>query len=228
VIGTVVNHLMSMPAWLALLAVFAVPALEASAFLGFLFPGETVLVVGGLLAAHGTVPLWAVLAVGIGGAIIGDSIGYAVGRRYGARAVRGVAGRWVSDVRLDRARRYVSDRGGRAVFFGRFTAALRVLVPGLAGMSGMRYRDFLGYNIAGGAMWAAVAVLLGYFGGNSWQHLTHVASDAGAVALGLLVLGAVGSHLWRSRRSRRAPRPDAAPDESQRLTSREGIGADCD
>src|SRR4051794_13289881 len=105
-IGTLIHHLTTMPAWLALVVIFAIPALEASAFVGFLFPGETALVVGGLLAANGTVPLAAVLAVGIAGAVIGDSVGYAVGRRYGTGVVRGVAGRWVSEDRLDRARRY--------------------------------------------------------------------------------------------------------------------------
>lgn len=202
-IGSLVTHLLAMPAWLALLAVFAVPALEASAFVGFLFPGETVLVVGGLLAAQGAVPLWAVIAAGVAGAVVGDSVGYFVGRRYGSRAVRGVAGRWVTEERLSRANRYLVERGGRAVFLGRFTAALRVLVPGLAGMSGLRYRTFLGWNVAGGAVWGTAAVLLGYLGGTSWQHLSHVASWAGLAVLALVLLGAVGGHLLRARRGRR-------------------------
>src|SRR5205085_1475334 len=126
--------------------------------------------------------------------------------------VRGVAGRWVSEERLDRARRYLADRGGRAVFLGRFTAALRVLVPGLAGMSGLRYREFLAWNVAGGALWATLAVLLGYLGGNSWQHLSHLASGAGLAVLGVVVLGAIGGHLLRRRRSRRAERARAAAD----------------
>ncbi len=201
-IGALVNHLLTVPVWVALLVVFAVPALEASAFVGFLFPGETALVLGGLMAAQGSAPLLAVLAVGIAGAIIGDSVGYLIGRRYGSRAVRGIAGRWVTEQRLDRARRYLADRGGRAVFLGRFTAALRVLVPGMAGMSGLPYRTFLLWNVAGGAVWATLAVLLGYLGGNSWQHLSHLASWAGFAVLGLVLAGAFAGHLLRRRRAR--------------------------
>lgn len=189
-ITALLHQLVALPVWLALTVVFAVPALEASAFVGFLFPGETALVVGGVLAAQGGLPLAAVLAVGIAGAIIGDSIGYFVGRRYGVRVVRGVAGRWVSEQRLERARRYLAERGGRAVFLGRFTAALRVLVPGMAGMSGLGYREFLVWNVAGGTVWAGLAVLLGYLGGSSLLFLTHVAGWVAVGALVLVVLGA--------------------------------------
>ena len=80
-----IEHILSLSGWLALLIVFAVPALESSAFLGFFFPGETALILGGVLASYGRVSLWAVLVAGISGAIIGDSVGYLVGREYGRR-----------------------------------------------------------------------------------------------------------------------------------------------
>ena len=77
---SLIEHILNLSGWVALLIVFAVPALESSVFLGFVFPGETALILGGVLASFGRVGLWAVLIAGIFGAIIGDSVGYLVGR----------------------------------------------------------------------------------------------------------------------------------------------------
>src|SRR5215470_19322588 len=136
------DRILSLPGWLVLALVFAFPALEASAFVGFVFPGEIAVILGGVAASRGTVPLWAVIVAAVSGAVIGDSAGYLIGRRWGERLLTGTVGR-LPVIRqhlaknLDRARAYVRRRRGSAVFFGRFTAALRVLVPGLAGMSGV-------------------------------------------------------------------------------------------
>jgi len=192
VIGSVADHLLALPAWLTLLAVFALPALESSAFVGFVFPGEVALVLGGVLAGQGRLPLAAVLAAAIIGAALGDSVGYAVGARYGRRLLDGTVGRLVSSRHLDRGQRYLAEKGGKAVFLGRFTASLRVLVPGLAGMAGLRYRTFLVNNVAGAVGWGALSVLIGYLGARSWQHAEHLASRASLVVLAVLVLAFVG------------------------------------
>lgn len=201
---TIASHILGLPAWLALVVVFLVPALESSVFLGFVFPGEIALILGGVLASQGRVALGAVLAAGIVGAVVGDSVGYLVGRRYGRRVVEGTLGRFIPHHHFDRAEKYVAERGGRAVFFGRFTASLRAMVPGLAGMSGMSYRRFVGFNVAGGVVWGGYTVMLGFLGGSSWQHVAHLASRIGLVALGLFVLAFVGG--WLLRRTRLARR----------------------
>lgn len=193
-------HLLTLPPWVALLVVFLLPALEASAFVGFVFPGEIALILGGVLAFQVAVPLWAVLAAGIGGAVIGDSVGYLVGRRWGRRLVDSTIGRLINHEHLDRGERYLAERGGKAVFLGRFTAALRVMIPGLAGMARLRYRTFLAYNVAGGLLWASLAVLLGYLAGSSWRHVEHLASRIGLGALGaVIVLVGAGYLLHRAR-----------------------------
>ena len=197
------SHILSLPAWVALLVVFALPALESSAFVGFVFPGEIALILGGVLAYEGRVPLAAVLAAAIAGSVIGDSIGYAVGRRHGRRMLDGTVGRLVNSEHLDRAQTYLAERGGKAVFFGRFTAALRVLIPGLAGMSGLRYRTFLAYNVASAVGWGTLSVMLGYLGGSSWRHVEHIASRIGLAALAVLALAVLGGYLLR----RTGPRP---------------------
>src|SRR5581483_7917626 len=159
----VINHLMqSLAGWPALAIVFLVPALEASIFVGFVFPGETAVVLGGVLAGQGYIPIWAVVIVAIIGAIIGDSVGFMVGARWGEWLVDRTVGRVVKIAHIDRARHYVARKGGVAVFLGRWPAVLRALVPATAGVSGMTYRTFFPWNVAGGAVWATTFALLGW------------------------------------------------------------------
>jgi membrane protein DedA with SNARE-associated domain/membrane-associated phospholipid phosphatase len=170
--------------------VFLLPALEASAFLGVVVPGEVAVLLGGVLAFQHRASLPAVICAAVAGAIVGDSVGYLVGRRWGRRLLDGSVGRLVRREHLDRAERYLATRGGPAVFFGRFTAALRALIPGLAGMAGLCYRTFAAYNTAGGVLWAAGFVLLGYAAGTGWRQVEQVAKRASLLLL--LALAAVG------------------------------------
>ena len=170
VIAGFTEKILTLPGWLVLSLVFLFPALEASAFVGFVFPGEIAVILGGVAASRGTVSLWAVIVAAVSGAIIGDSVGYFIGRRWGDRVLFSTIGRLPLvrrelDKHLDSARAYVRRRRGSAVFFGRFTTALRVLVPGLAGLSNVEYPAFLAYNVAGGATWGTAFAVLGYLAG---------------------------------------------------------------
>lgn len=196
-IASITDTILGLHGWAALVVVFLLPALESSAFVGFLFPGEIAVLLGGVLAYQHKVSLPAVLVAAIAGAIVGDSIGYEVGKRWGRRLLHGTVGRIVKHEHLDRAERYLADRGGKAVFLGRFTAALRVLIPGLAGMSGLEYRTFLAYNTAGGAIWATGFVLLGYGAGSSWRQVEHIAGRASLVLFLLVIVAA--AVLWAAR-----------------------------
>jgi membrane protein DedA with SNARE-associated domain len=200
-VTSLLAHLLALPAWLVLGVVFAMPALESSAFVGFVFPGEVTLVLGGVIASQGRLPVVVVVAVAVLGCVVGDSVGYAVGRRYGRRLLDGSLGRWVKPHRLDAAQAYLAQRGGRAVFIGRFTAALRVLMPGLAGMAGVRYRTFLFFNVASALCWGTMSVLLGYLGGANWQQVAHVASRIGLLAYVVIAAALLGGW-WRHRRTR--------------------------
>ncbi len=200
-IEDVAARILDLPPWLALILVFALPALESSAFVGFVFPGEIALVLGGVLAFEGKITLAAVLVAGITGAALGDSIGYAVGRRYGRRVLDGTLGRWINHKHFDTAERYLAARGGRAVFLGRFTAALRVMIPGLAGMAHMPYRTFLVFNVAGAVAWGTLSVLLGYLGGTGWRHAASTYSHIGLALFGVVVLFLVAGWLLRKRQA---------------------------
>src|SRR5438552_12429235 len=116
----VVDHILSLHGWVALAVVFLLPALEASAFVGFIFPGEVAVLLGGVLAYQHRVSLGAAIAAAVLGAIVGDSLGYWIGREWGRSLLRGTLGRLPIvrrhlDRHLDRAQAYVRRRRGRAV-----------------------------------------------------------------------------------------------------------------
>src|SRR5947208_2416255 len=116
--GHILEGILRLPPWLALILVFLLPALEASAFVGVVLPGEIGVVLGGVLANQGKLPLAAVLAAGILGAVIGDSVGYLVGARYGERILRKIPDRLLDDDKLSRAEDNVRRLGGKSVLVG--------------------------------------------------------------------------------------------------------------
>src|SRR5438105_5620174 len=143
-LASIFERILSLHGWVALAIVFAVPALEASAFVGFVFPGEIAVLLGGVLAFQHRIGLTSAIVAAVSGAIVGDSVGYLIGKRWGHHILRGTIGHLplVKDhlgKSLDGARDYLKRRGGRAVFIGRVTAALRVVVTVFSGMSDVTY-----------------------------------------------------------------------------------------
>jgi membrane-associated protein len=175
--------ILHLPPYLALFLVFLLPAVEASVFVGVVIPGEIGVILGGVLANQHKLSLIAVLAAGILGAIIGDSIGYWVGERWGEKLLRKIPDRIVKPENIERSYEAIRKLGGRAVFVGRFTAALRALVPGLCGVSQMPYRKFLAWNALGGATWASAFVVLGYLAGSQYKKIEKYANYIGIVLL---------------------------------------------
>ena len=196
------NILTSVPTWVTYLAVFLLPFLEASVFLGFVIPGETALVLGGVLAAQGRVQLLPLIALAIGGAISGDAVGYAVGRRFGPALQRSRLGQVVGDQRWRTTEEFLLRRGGPAVFIGRFTALLRALVPSAAGMAGLPFRTFALWNAVGGVTWATGFVLVGYGAGASYKKVEQYLGRGALVLTAVVVAARVGTHLLRRRRER--------------------------
>lgn len=135
---------------------------EAAAFIGFVLPGETSLLIGGVLAHHKVWPLWLFLLCAIIGAIAGDSVGYEVGKHFGPRIEVSRMGKLVGPKRWLLAQRIFDKYHAGAIFFGRAQALLRALVPALAGMNRVPYWTFLKWNAAGGIVFSTVIVLLGY------------------------------------------------------------------
>jgi membrane-associated protein len=198
--GHVLDAILRLPPPLALVLVFLLPALEASAFVGVVLPGEIGVILGGVLANQHKLSLVPVLIAAIAGAIIGDSIGYWVGQRYGESMLAKVPNRILKPEHVERAQQTIRQFGGRAVFLGRFTAALRALVPGMAGLSRVPYGRFLAWNALGGIVWASSFVVLGYLAGSQYHRIEHYANY-----IGLALLVAIFVFLYvRHRRQRPA------------------------
>ncbi len=163
--------------------------------LGVPIPGETVLITAALYAgATHNLEIVLVWAVAAAGAIVGDNIGYAIGRYGGYALVR----RYGSKVRLDEAKLKVGmlvfDRhGGKVVFFGRFVSVLRTYAAFLAGVNQMVYPRFLVFNAAGGLVWSAIYAFGFYFAGSTLSRLRGSFDIAIGAAAALIVLAFV---LW--------------------------------
>ncbi len=173
---------------------------EAALLVGFFIPGETAVVIGGVLAGLGAVNLELMMAVVVVCAIVGDSVGFEVGKRAGPyllerRPLKGNAAVGKTFALLERY-------GGPAVFLGRFVAFARALIPGLAGMSGLRYRVFLFYNAIGGLLWGVGYTLLGYVVGLSFERILSEVGLWSVAGVAAIVVVAVGVRLVVKRRHR--------------------------
>jgi membrane-associated protein len=198
--GHVLEAILKLPPLIALVLVFLLPALEASAFVGVILPGEIGVILGGVLANQHKLPLAASLVAAIAGAVIGDSVGYWVGERYGETLLSKIPNRLLKPEHVERAEETIRNYGGKAVFVGRFTAALRALVPGMAGMSRVHYGRFLAWNAAGGIVWATAFTLLGYLAGSQYKRIEHYAN-----LIGLALLVAIAVLLFvRHRRAKQS------------------------
>ena len=134
--NSLIEHLTGLAAPWLYVAVGTLAAAEAAILVGLVFPGETALLIGGFAASQGRVNLAVMVAVAVGAAIVGDSIGYEVGRHFGPRIRDTRVGRWVGQDRWERAERSLQHRGGPAVMFGRWVGNLIELVNRYASVDG--------------------------------------------------------------------------------------------
>lgn len=193
------DHILSAPTWAVLAVVGLVVFVEDALFVGFVIPGETAAVLGGVAARLGHVPLPAVIAVVIAAAVVGDSVGYEVGRQLGPR----ILGLRILDSRraqLAGAQDFLARRGGSAVLLGRWVAFFRAVMPALAGTPRMPYPKFLAWNATGGVLWGAVVVAAGYLAGASYARVEGAIGRDGALVVAALLIVAVV--VWRVREHR--------------------------
>jgi len=167
---------------------------EAALFLGFVLPGETAVIVAGVVASQGRVNVVIVAILVVVAAIVGDSMGYEVGKRYGHHLIALPVLRR-RRAALERALEGLRRRGPIYVF----TAFLRAVMPGLAGMSRLRYRRFLVANAAGGLIWGVSYTLLGYYAGHALGSVEKYSGWAGIAVLLLMVAFVVGFHYVKKR-----------------------------
>jgi membrane-associated protein len=196
---SLIDKLFTLNAVLVYVVVALLVFAEDALFVGFVLPGETAAVLGGVIASQGKVHLWLMIVLVVAAAIIGDTVGYEIGRHLGPRilALRILDKR---RRRLDDAQDFLRRRGGWAVFLGRFVAFFRAVIPALAGTSRMPYRRFLAFNAAGGLAWGTGFVVLGFVTGNSYKAVEKSVGRLAALVVLALVLVALAA--WRIRAHR--------------------------
>lgn len=192
-------HLLDLPPALVFVVVATLVFAEDALFVGFVIPGETAAVLGGVASSRGMVPVVGMVIVVVAAAIVGDSVGYEVGKHLGPRLLT-LKVLEKRREKLDSAQDFLARRGGSAVFLGRFVAFFRAVMPALAGTAQMPYRRFLAWNAAGGIVWGTAFVLLGYVAGNSYETVARtVGRDAALVVAAFVVIALV---VWRVREHR--------------------------
>jgi membrane protein DedA with SNARE-associated domain len=197
--GVLDNILNLDPFWLLLVAGLLVFA-EDAVFVGFVIPGETAAVLAGVASGVDHVPLAAAIAVVVIAAVVGDSVGYEVGKVWLGPALDRLRFLDKHRPRIDQAQDFLRRRGGVAVFLGRFTAFFRAMMPALAGASQMPYRRFLAWNAFGGIVWGAIFVTLGFLAGNSYHRIEKLVGRGFAAAFAVIVVTALV--VWRVRSER--------------------------
>ena len=181
-----------------LVFLFAIVCLESA---GLWLPGETALIAAAVYAANGHLSIAGVIAVATAAAIIGDNIGYWLGREVGRRVLYRFARlRRIADRVIPPAERFFARHGGKAVFLARFFGGLRVTGAWMAGITRMQWWRFLVWNAAGGLAWAVGVGLAAYYAGKAAADAIARYGVYGGIVIGILVVLVVaGLHVWRRR-----------------------------
>jgi len=185
---------------------------ETGAFLGFVAPGETVVLVGGMVAGQGKIDLAALIAVVWSCAVIGDLVSFELGRRHGRELLLKHGKHFhITPERISQVESYFGKRGGQSILIGRFIGFVRPLAPFLAGSSAMPLRQFLAYDVIAAGIWSLAFSVLGFV---FWQSLDQVLAVAkqGSLILGaVFVVGAGGyAAIKWARDAENRPRIEAA------------------
>ncbi|HEU0317538.1 MAG TPA: DedA family protein [Solirubrobacteraceae bacterium] len=192
--------LIQIPQNLGYPVLFALVMVES---MGIPVPGETSIILAGLAANQGNLSIELVILVAAAAAIVGDNIGFEVGRR-GGRVLLEKPGRFERQRRqmLAVADPFFARHGPKAVFFGRWIAGLRVWAALFAGTSEMRWRTFFVWNAAGGLGWAASVALAAYFGGKAVEQVVAQVGLYGGIAVAVVLVGLLLLHRRRAHARR--------------------------
>jgi membrane protein DedA with SNARE-associated domain len=213
--------------WVALAAVinvtsglgYGLPAIIGLESMGVPSPGETALVLAAVLASEGKLRIWLVILIGVSSAIVGDNLGYFLGRRLGRDVLE--ANGPFREHRLDlitTGDRFFAKHGPKAVFFARWIALVRFAAAWLAGINHMRFREFFFWNALGGISWGVTYGLVGYFAGSA---AADAISTFGLYAFGALLILFL-AYVYYALRKRRREREERQALRAERAGDGEG------
>lgn len=198
-----VNHIIA-TGGLALIA--AIIFGESGMFIGFFFPGDTLLLSAGVFAASGKLSLATLIPVVALAAIIGDNVGYQIGKRYGHYLFRKPDGVLFRQEYVKDAEKFYAKYGSKAMLFAHFVPVVRTFAPAVAGVARMNYKQFVIFDAIGDTAWAALVTLIGYWFGSKIHNLDRYILLTVAAAM-ILTLGPTFYHVIKLHlRKRKATR----------------------
>ena len=181
---------------------YLLPAIIGLESMGIPSPGETALVLAAVLASQGKLEIGLVILIGIASAILGDNIGYLLGRNLGRDVLEAPGPFRRRRVMVVRAGdRFFDRHGGKAVFLARWVALVRVAAAWLAGINHMPFKQFFFWNALGGITWGVTFGLVGYIGGHAAAHVLAEAGLIGAILFVVALISGYGYIRWRELRS---------------------------
>lgn len=174
-----------------LLLIGAIVFAESGLLVGFFLPGDTLLFSAGFFASQGELPILGLMAVVMIAAIVGDNVGYEIGKRNGHRIFRKKDGLFFRHEHIARAEAFYEKHGGKTVILARFIPVVRTFAPVVAGVGKMSHRRFLAFNIIGGVLWGGGVSLLGYWLGSKIPNIDKYIYPIIGLAVALSVLPAL-------------------------------------
>ncbi|MGV8912902.1 MAG: DedA family protein [Rhodoglobus sp.] len=185
---------------------------ETSILIGLLVPGDTVVIVAST-AIGSPVEFVVLIVVVILGALVGESVGFALGRYFGPKIRASRLGKWIGEAHWDQAERYLGRRGGIAVFVSRFLPVLHSLIPVTVGMSAMRYRTFMAWTVPATTIWSIAYVTVGALAAGSFRELLDRLHYGGyifvAIVAGFALLAIIAKKLLQRSQRRHMEHRDS-------------------
>jgi membrane-associated protein len=185
--------------WGGYLLLVGIVFTETGLLVGFFLPGDSLLITAGLLAGMGSLNIWWLNGVVIAAAILGDSTGYAIGRRLGPRIFTRPKSMLFNPKHVQRTQRFYEKYGAKTIVIARFVPIIRTFAPVLAGVGSMRYRRFLTYNVVGGIGWVVSMTLAGYLLGQTVPNISKHMHELVIVIIVLSVIP-IAVEVYRERR----------------------------
>jgi membrane-associated protein len=170
---------------------------ESGMFIGFFFPGDTLLLTAGIFAAQGKLSLATVIIVIALAAIIGDNVGYHIGKRYGRQLFRKPDGILFRQSYVQQAEKFYERFGSRTMLIAHFVPVVRTFAPPVAGVAHMNYRQFVIYDAIGDIVWAISVTMIGYWFGTKIPDIDHYILLAVAGVM-VLTLGPTVYHVIKA------------------------------
>lgn len=184
------------------IGMFAIIFAETGLLLGFFLPGDTLLITAGLMAERGQLEMWFLIPLLIAAALIGDFVGFEIGKQAGPRLFKREDSRLFKRKHLERAEAFYEKHGGKTIVVARFLAVIRTFAPTVAGASQMKYRKFVLYNFVGGALWVTSMLWLGYVFGTKVDNLELFFTALVVIMVGASLAPAAWG-VWKHRRKLR-------------------------